>query len=132
MGKFKAQGTAAELRWIRKFKAAGLDAKSQRDSGNPDADGDLEVTAYVVRATETDVWEDDWRIVGEIRDRQKMNVVAAMQRAVKRSGTHRTFIGWTKRLELPAGRTRRTTEGEVVVIPTEFFLELLGGSNGPG
>jgi hypothetical protein len=126
----KKQGTAAELRWIRRFEAAGLKARSQRDSGNPDANGDIEVTQHWIGWAEGGYDAEFRRIVGEIKDRQSLNPVATLKAAIRRSGTHRTFVGWTKRRQLEEGRQRRTTEGDVVVISTEFFLELLGGQQG--
>jgi hypothetical protein len=113
------------------FERAGLEARSQRDSGNPDADGDIEVwhrKGSTCGTCEPSEKCPDWhRVVGEIKDRQALNPVATLQGAIRRSGTHRTFVGWTKRLPLEAGRQRRTTEGDVVVISTRFFVELLGG-----
>jgi hypothetical protein len=117
----KAQGTRAETRIIRLHQAWRLDAKRLAEGGKND-EGDVEVIGYLANTIEADLGP-NLRVVGEVKDREKLNAPEALQKAMLKSGTYRTALFWSQPIK--GGLIRRRKR--VVVISESFWLELIGG-----
>ena len=114
MSKPKAQGTRHETWIVDKLKAAGIYARRIAEGGSKDI-GD------VLAATEAG---GEWVI--EAKATQTLNVTRVLGKARKKSGVKNTALIW-KRLTKSDGNTRRTPDGEsvVVVLSFESFVQLL-------
>jgi hypothetical protein len=67
----------------------------------------------------------DTEWVGEVKDRMNLNVPAALQKAIIKSGTTDTFVVWRK-MRRKDGSQRRVQDGPVIVALTlDRFLQLL-------
>lgn len=107
----KDLGTRQETAVVNKALDAGLVAERLAEGGARDL-GDVRI------ATDT-FW------IGEVKDRERLNIHSALEKALEKSGTPDTFVVW-RRLYRKEGNTRRTQDGPVVVALTlERFLELL-------
>lgn len=116
MNKSKKQGTTAETRIIELHKTKGLQARRLAEGGRKD-EGDVEV--FLLPRFHS------FRIVGEVKDRERLNAAEAIEKAVSKSGTHRTVLFWTQRVPIPIGGVR-ARKRRCVVIPEELWLELIG------
>jgi hypothetical protein len=122
MNKPKDQGTKAESRIVAAHLVRGLGAVRLPEGGRNDL-GDVEIQAHVRSQFEP------IRIVGEVRDRERMNAAEALERAVAKSKTHRTALFWTQRVPIPLGGIR-ARKRRCVVITEELWFELIGGKHG--
>ena len=116
MSKPKAQGTRWETQIVERFKAAGIYARRIAEGGSKDI-GD------VLAATEA---SGEWVI--EAKATQTLNVTRVLGKAKVKSGVKNTVLIW-KRLTKSEGNSRRTPDGEpvVVVMSFESFIKLLEG-----
>lgn len=107
----KAQGTAYETFVVNSALDAGLIAERLAEGGLHDL-GDVRILA-------------DHYWIGEVKDRERLNIHRELEKALAKSGTPDTFLVW-RRLYRKAGNQRRTQDGPVVVALTlGRFLELL-------
>ena len=109
----KIQGTKHETWIVDKLKAAGIYARRIAEGGSKDV-GD------VLAATEAGEW------VIEAKATQTLNVTRVLGKAKKKSGVANTALIW-KRLTKSKGNSKRTPDGEpvVVVLSFESFVQLL-------
>jgi hypothetical protein len=112
MNRPKKQGTAAETRIVTIHQSRGILAHRLAEGGRNDL-GDVEI--YPTTGPSL--------IVGEVKDKERLNAADALDKAVRKSGTSRTVLFWTQRYG--EGLRRRTRR--VVVIPEALWLELIGG-----
>jgi hypothetical protein len=117
MNRPKKQGTAAETRIVELHKAKRLLARRLAEGGRNDL-GDVEVWSG---------WLDS-PIIGEVKDRERLNAAEALEKAVAKSGTYRTALFWTQRVPIPI-RGTLARKRRCVVIPEALWLELIGGAN---
>ena len=111
MSKPKAQGTRQETAVVNAALDAGLMAERLAEGGMNDL-GDIRIST-------------DYHWIGEVKDRERLNVHKELEKALEKSGTPDTFLVW-RRLYRKKGNQRRTQDGPVVVALTlERFLELL-------
>lgn len=107
----KDLGTRFETFVVNQALDAGLIAERLAEGGSKDL-GDVRIA--------TDVY---W--IGEVKDRERLNIHQALEKALDKSGTPDTFVVW-RRMFRKKGNKRRSQDGPVVVALTlERFLELL-------
>lgn len=107
----KDLGTRFETFVVRQAQAAGLIAERLAEGGAQDR-GDVRVL------TDT-----EW--VLECKDRERLNIHQALEKALAKSATPDTAVAW-RRFYRKKGNTNRTQDGPVIVAVTlERFLELL-------
>lgn len=115
MNRPKKQGTAAETRIVKLHQEAGIPARRLAEGGSLDL-GDVEIQGG---------------IFGEVKDREVLNVQDALEKAVRKAGTHRVALFWTQRRRSRADARRRVSR-RLVAIPEELWLELIGGDSSSG
>ena len=110
----KAQGTAHETSIVNKMMDAGIPARRIAEGGSKDIGDVLVMPTY----------GDEWVI--EAKATQTLNVTRVLGKARKKSGIKNTVLIW-KRLTKSEGNSRRTPDGEpvVVVLSFESFVDLL-------
>lgn len=107
----KALGTRQETAVVRLAQAHGLVAERLPEGGVQDR-GDIRIYT-----------DHEW--VGEVKDRQQLNLHQTLEKAILKSGTTDTFVVWRKMIRTP-GSTRRRQDGPVLVALTlDRFLALL-------
>jgi hypothetical protein len=112
----KDLGTREETATVRLAVSKGLVAERLPEGASADR-GDVRVYA-----------EHEW--IGEVKNRQALNIHAALEKAILKAGTVDTFVVW-RRMVRHAGNTNRTQEGPVVVVLTlDRFFVLLAASVG--
>jgi hypothetical protein len=124
LNKPKKQGTAAESRIVTLHTSAGLSARRLAEGGSTD-EGDVEVFAerlFWIPGI-NDYEPMPYRVVGEVKDRERLNTAEALDKAVRKSGTLRTALFVTQRY----GEGLRRKTRRFVAIPEGFWLELAGG-----
>jgi hypothetical protein len=122
MNRAKKQGTAAESRIVEQHKKQGLAARRLAEGGSAD-EGDVEVYWSSRGASIDEMFVR--RVVGEVKDCERLNAPKALEKAVAKSGTNRTALFLTQREDV--GNLRRITR-RCIVIPEEFWFELIGGN----
>jgi hypothetical protein len=115
----KDQGTREETRIVQLHRTKGISSRRLAEGGAHD-EGDIEVWWRVP----SDNYE--YRIVGEVKDRERLNAPEALEKAIRKSGTHRTPLFWSQPVKGGLVRRRR----RVVVISQDFWFELIGGTDG--
>jgi hypothetical protein len=115
----KDQGTRAETRVVRLHEINGIAARRLAEGGALDK-GDVEIVLPVGGDVE------GYRIVGEVKDRERLNAAEALEKAMRKSGTYRTALFWSQPVKGGLVRRRR----RVVVISESFWLELIGANYG--
>jgi hypothetical protein len=111
----KKQGTAAETAFVTAARGWGLVARRLPEGGSLDV-GDVEV-----HTPDGDTW------VVEVKHRTALNVHQTLHKArVKAGPRHSVAVVW-KRSVRKGGNTRRTPDGEPVVVAVRLadFLALL-------
>jgi hypothetical protein len=107
----KTLGTRQETFTVRRAQDRGLIAERLAEGGTADR-GDIRILT-----------DSEW--IGEVKDRQQLNLHQALQKAILKAGTPDTFIVWRKMTRVN-GSERRTQDGPVLVALTlDRFLELL-------
>ena len=107
----KDLGTRQETRIVRAAQDTGLISERLAEGGSTDR-GDVRILT-----------NHEWII--ESKDRQQLNIHQALDKALRKSGTHRTAVIWRRMTRQP-GNTRRTQDGPIVVALTlDTFLQLL-------
>ena len=110
----KARGTRQETAVVRAAQSAGLIAERLAEGGLADR-GDIRIL--------TDI---EW--VGEVKDRERLNVHAELDKAIRKAGTLNTFLVWRRMVRRDPGK-RRSQEGPVIVVVSlPRFLEMLAES----
>jgi hypothetical protein len=117
MNRPKKQGTAAETRVVNLHIMRGIGARRLSEGGVHDK-GDVEI--LYLNEGNPDL------IVGEVKDRERLNAPEALEKAMRKSGTYRTALFWSQPVRGGLVRRRR----RVVVISESLWLELIGGSHG--
>lgn len=109
----KAQGTRWESALVKAARDAGLQSDRFAEGGSHDI-GDLWITARA------ETW------VVEAKARANLNVHAALAKARAKAGHRPAIVAW-KKLVRKDGNSRRTAEGEAVVVALALddFLGLL-------
>ena len=107
----KALGTTQETAVVNTALDAGLQAERIAEGGINDL-GDVRI------------WTNhEW--IGEVKDREQLNIHKTLAKAINKSGTLDTFVVW-RRMFRPAGAKRRQQVGPTIVALTlDRFLELL-------
>ena len=107
----KDLGTKLETFCVRRAQHHGLIAERLAEGAVYDR-GDIRILT-----------DREW--VGEVKDRMSLNLPAALEKAIGKSGSADTFVVWRKMVRRN-GNTNRTQDGPVVVAMTlDRFLELL-------
>ncbi len=84
MSRSKQQGTAAETRIVALHRDRGIQARRLAEGGRAD-EGDVEVLAP------------SGRLVGEVKDRERLSLHDTLATAERKAGTHRVAVFWTRR-----------------------------------
>lgn len=107
----KDLGTRFETWTVNHAQGYGLVAERLAEGGNKDR-GDIRILT-------------DHKWVGEVKDRQQLNIHQALEKAIIKSGSLRTFVVW-RRMTRRDGAERRHQDGPVIVALTlDTFLKLL-------
>lgn len=114
----KDQGTRAETRIIGAHLVRGIQARRLPEGGLHD-EGDVEIIPSRL-----------FRIVGEVRDRERMNDAEALEKAIAKSRTYRTVLFRTQRYKPNGGLYVRRKTRRCVVISEELWFELLHVASG--
>jgi hypothetical protein len=114
----KDLGTALETFVVRAAQAVGLLAERLPEGGSRDK-GDVRIYT-----------DHEW--VGEIKNRQQLNIHKELEAATRKSETVHTFVVW-KRMARREGSQRRHQVGPTIVaITLTEFLDLLYKSTNIG
>jgi hypothetical protein len=107
----KAQGTRTETATVNTAQNLGLQAERLPEQGSNDR-GDIRIYTNT-----------EW--VGEVKNRERLNIHQTLDKAITKAGTPDTFVVW-KRLTRNPGNTRRHQDGPIIVALTlDRFLALL-------
>lgn len=107
----RAQGTRFETHIVNQAQDLGLHAERLPEGGTNDL-GDLRILT-----------DHEW--IGEAKNRERLNIHQTLEKAIRKSGTKRTFVVW-KRLARQAGNQRRSQDGPILVaLELDMFLHLL-------
>jgi hypothetical protein len=107
----KDLGTRQESAVVNRAQTIGLIAERLAEGGALDR-GDVRILT-----------DREW--IGEIKDRQQLNLHQALEKAILKAGTPDTFVVWRK-MRRRKDSQRRTQDGPIIVAVTlDRFLELL-------
>lgn len=116
MNRPRKQGTAWESAFVASATDHGLQARRLPEGGSAD-EGDVELVDH-----------DGDRWVIECRHRERMNIHRALAKARAKAFGGLAAVAW-KRTVAKAGNTRRSADGEpvIVALTLDAFLELASG-----
>ncbi len=107
----RALGTREETATVASAQQMGLIAERLPEGGTYDR-GDIRILT-----------DHEW--IGEIKNRERLNIHQTLEKAILKAGTRFAFVVW-RRLTRSPGAQRRHQDGPVIVALTlDVFLELL-------